>query len=498
MAPRRALVLLLLSVIGLMPMVDNERDEATREPMQQHVELLNSGEMTRQLQERSLEQSDFAWGALLFAPLKQWQFWVVAGGLVLLVGLCLGLRKRIHPPDSSDEQERSSSITEEEDDKEEREEDFRDEERLVRENIRRSAQSVACRRREVETLVGDLLGVFQERLSNSFFPVPQPAIGVGSAFEGWSPCGHDAVYSLLVPLKPSRGHAFRLELGTAGDVPAKHRVRVELECTCAKDTRVKDMLCFVHQPQEALERNQDSSLLSNLCTGRYLDAQKTARWFQDLVSSAWQEMPHWRRYSLRVLPSRRSCKLELTDASGTPLLVEMLFGVQQGDSDVFLSSQAPEAIFTPGTMWAESYGVAEAKFFSHVARQALPDSVHLRCLQLCTSTLAGTVLSSYTFKTVVMHLLNMRAVSAIQLQDVLCYLRSCLEEKRLDHFIFGNECLPEAIVLPRAPDGRCVTREVRSSLSLGHLQGKSKVGIWVKMCKIADSCPVKRLSVSEC
>ncbi|PKU43342.1 inositol -trisphosphate receptor-interacting 1 [Limosa lapponica baueri] len=292
MAPTRVLVLLLLSTMRLLPMVGNELDEATRVRVQQRAALPNM-EMTGLLQdveERNLEEtkaileeSDFSWGALLFAaPLKQWQFWVLAGELVLLFGLCLGLWKRIHAPDSSDEQERSSSITEEED-KEEREEDFHDEERLVRGNIRRSARSLACRRREVEKLVGDLLGVFRERLSKSFFLVPQPAIGVGSAFEGWSPCGHDAVFSLLVPLKPSRGHAFHLELGTAGDVPAKHRVRVELECTCTKDTRVEDMLCFVHQPHEALERNQDSSLLSKLCTGRYLDAQKTARWFQDLV-----------------------------------------------------------------------------------------------------------------------------------------------------------------------------------------------------------------------
>ncbi|NXK23606.1 IPIL1 protein, partial [Arenaria interpres] len=341
--------------------------------------------------------------------------------------------------------------------KEEKEENFRDEERLVRENIQCPAWSLACSRQEVETLVGDLLRVFQEHLSNSFFLVPQPAIGVGSAFEGWSPCGHDTVYSLLVPLKPSRGHAFQPELGTVGDVPAKHRVRVELVCTCMKDSRVEDMLCFIHQPRNVLKRNQDSSLLSKLCTGRYLNAQKTACWFQDLVSSAWEETPHSRHYSLRVLPSRRSCKLELTSASRRSLCVEMLFGVQLGNSDVFLSSQAPEAIFTRGTMWAESSAVAEAKFFSHVARQALPDSVHLKCLQLCTSSLAGTVLSSYIFKTVMMHVLNMypmtswtRAVFAIQLQDVMCYLHSCLEKKCLNHFIFGNKCLPEDIILPQA------------------------------------------------
>uniref|UniRef100_A0A8C3K0L9 Mab-21-like HhH/H2TH-like domain-containing protein n=1 Tax=Calidris pygmaea TaxID=425635 RepID=A0A8C3K0L9_9CHAR len=426
MASPRVLVLLpllTLSTIRLPPMLGNGLDEATRVH-------------------------------LLFAAFK---FGAVAGHLVLLIKLNAWLRKKIHSPARSKEQERSSSNTGEDEEEESTVGDYV--ERLVREKVRRSARSVAYRREAVEKLVGDLLSVLQERLSKSFFPVLQPAIGVGSAFEGWSPRGHDAVYTLLVPLKPPRGHAFQLELGTAGDAPAKHRVRVELECTCTKDTRVGDMLCFVHQPHEALQRSQDSSLLNELCTGRYLDAQKTARWIQGLVSSAWEEVPHSRRYGLRLLPSRRSCKLELTSASGRSLCVEMLVGVQRGHSDLFLSSQAPEAIFTPGTMWAESFAVAEAKFFSHVARQAPPDSVHLQCLQLCASSLTGTVLSSYTLKTAVMDLLTLIPVTSwmgpvfvIRLQDVMAYLRSCLEEKRLDHFIIGNKFLPEDILL--APDTR--------------------------------------------
>ncbi|XP_014792328.1 PREDICTED: inositol 1,4,5-trisphosphate receptor-interacting protein-like 1 [Calidris pugnax] len=471
MAWRRVIGLLLLCTIRLLPMFGNEQGEAIQVDVQQPVELLQM-EMTgvlEEVKERTLEEmdpilketepileeSDFSQGALLFAPLEHWQLWVVAGGLALLVALGLGLWRRTRAPASGDEGDRSISITEEEEDKEEREDDFHEEERLVREKIQRSARRLACRRQEVETVVGDVLSVLQERLSHSFFLVPQAAIGVGSAFEGWSPCGPDAVFRLLVPLKPSRGHAFQLELGPAGDTAAKHRVRVDLACTCSKEARGEEaMLCFVHQPYEALERDQDSGLLCQLCTGRYLDAQKIARWFQELVSSAWEEMGLGRRYRLRVLPSRRSCKLELTGASGRSLLVELLFGVQRGESDLFLSSQAPEAIFTPGIMWTESSAVAEAKFFRHVARQALPDSVHLQCLQLLTGSLGGTVLSSYTFKTAMMHLLNLCPGTSVpftlQLQDVMDYLRSCLEEKCLHHFVFGNECLPEAIVLPPA------------------------------------------------
>ncbi|NXV25099.1 IPIL1 protein, partial [Cepphus grylle] len=351
-------------------------------------------------------------------------------------------------PDSSDEKEQE----------EEESEDSGDEGCLVRmfsKRVQWSVQSMAYRRQVVEELVGGLLAVLQERSSNSFFPLLQPAIGVGSAFEGWSPCGHDAVYRLLVPMKPPHGHAFHLELDTAGQMPAKNCVRVELECTCTRDQHVENMLCFIHHPEEALQRNLDSSLLSNLCTGFYLNVEKIAHWFQNLVISAWGEMPESRRYSMQVLPSSRSCKLQLTNVSGKSLLVEMVFGVQQSNSDIFLSSQTTEAIFTPSTMWAESYAVAELKFFRHVARQAPHDTFYLKCLQLCAGSLVGTGFSSYALKTVMMHLLNTTPLSSWsrreflgRLQDIMRYLRGCLEKKRLDHFFFGNENVPEDIILP--------------------------------------------------
>ncbi|KAL2304067.1 hypothetical protein Nmel_009357 [Mimus melanotis] len=63
--------------------------------------------------------------------------------------------------------------------------------------------------------------------------------------------------------------------------------------------------------------------------------------------------------------------------------IEMLFGVRRGDSDIFVSSQ-PEYAGTSSTLWPETYAVAEMKFFQHIARQAPPDSLHLRCLQLFT------------------------------------------------------------------------------------------------------------------
>uniref|UniRef100_A0A8C0FG40 Inositol 1,4,5-trisphosphate receptor-interacting protein-like 1 n=1 Tax=Bubo bubo TaxID=30461 RepID=A0A8C0FG40_BUBBB len=416
MAVITLLILLLQSIIQHPQLVGDELDEATRECMQQRVAQL-SQEMTRLLQEvqeleqRTQEQSGFAWRALLFAALQQWQFWAAAGLLVLLLGLCWWLRKRR----AAGGARAGGGRSEEEDPAE------RDLARIFAKRIQWTVQNLACRSRLVEELVATLVHVFQEHFSNSFFPVLQAPIGVGSAFEGWSPREDDAVYRLLMPLKPPRGHAFHLELGTPGEMLAKDScVHMELECTCVREQLVENMLCFLHHSKEELRRNQDPSLLQTLCTDSYLDVQKTALWVQDSVSSAWVVVPQSHHYSLKVLPSRCSCKLQLMNASRRSLLIEMIFGVQRGDSDIFLSSRTREATFTPSTTWPERCAVAEAKFFRH---------------------------------TVVMHLLTTIPLSDWCRRDFLPrledmhYLRRCLEEKRLHHFFFGNENVPKEIIL---------------------------------------------------
>ncbi|KAM9014728.1 inositol 1,4,5-trisphosphate receptor-interacting protein-like 1 [Ara ararauna] len=280
-------------------------------------------------------------------------------------------------------------------------------------------------------------------------------MGVGGAFDCWSPQEDEPVYHLLVRLKPPRGHTFCLEPGTVAN---KSRIRVELECTCTAQPRVRPMLCFLHSSKEQLRNKQKPSLLHTLCTGSYLDVQKTARWFQDLVreNKAIVRMLRVRYFLLTVLPSRRSCKVEIEHISGKTMLIEMIFGVQLGDSDIFMSSQGREDIFSPSTMWTLSCARAEGKFLWLMLDQT-PDYSLLSCLQVCTRVLVGTGFSSYTLKTVVMHLLTTTPLSGwcrthflLRLGDIMRYLHRCLEEKRLNHFFFGNEKIPKEIVLPPA------------------------------------------------
>ncbi|XP_053910771.1 LOW QUALITY PROTEIN: inositol 1,4,5-trisphosphate receptor-interacting protein-like 1 [Cuculus canorus] len=471
MAAIALLVRALLSFIPNLPMAGDELDEATREFMQQRALYVNA-EMTRLLQDiedrsveqKTQEQCDFAWGALLSTASEQWHFCVIAGVLVLLFGLCwVRFRNRSREAESSSTEERCCCKTvnvEEEQELEQEEEESEgesaDDERdlgwTFERRFFRRVQNPAYIGLVVEDLVAELLWLFQKRFCNSFFPVLQRAIGVGSTFEAWDPCEDSAVYQLLVPLKAPRGHRFQLEMGTTGQMPVKTpRIYVELECTC---TGQQNMLCFLHHSEEGLTRNQDPSLLHILCTGSYLDVQKTALWFQTIVMSTWMDVSLSRCYNMEMLPSSRSCKLQLTGASRRTLFIELIFGVQQGDSDIFLSSQAAEDTFNASTTWSVTYAVAEVKFFRHMARKASARA-HLKCLQTCACILTGTSFSTYDFKTAVMHLLTTTPLSRwcrknflLRLQDTMRYMRWCLEEKRLNHFFLGNENVPEEISLP--------------------------------------------------
>ncbi|NXO05594.1 IPIL1 protein, partial [Rhinopomastus cyanomelas] len=315
----------------------------------------------------------------------------------------------------------------------------------------------------VKELVDNLLCAFQKHFASASFPVLQPAIAVGSAFEGWSPCGDHAVYRLLVPLKPPHGYRFQMNLCKTEQKLGYKQVRnfhicVEHECTCRKEQLCENELCFLHCTEEELRQNQGPRLLSSLCTGSYLDVHKGAFWLQRLVKACWPTLPQLANWHLEMLPSRHSCRFQVTSDNEEPWNIELLLGVQQGNSDIFLSSMdttSAASASTPSTMWVESCAVAEMKFFMHVARLVPHGSCHLKCLCIASLMFSDTGLSEYTIKTVVMHLLTIMPLSCwcsgdllLRLHDIMRYLHYCMEEKHLNHFFFGNETLPDDIILP--------------------------------------------------
>ena len=335
-----------LSVLGIIQtpaVVADELGAAIHRRMQQRAEQLIQA-IAQLLEETELsprEPSRVARGAQVSAALQQWQFWALAGGLVLLFWLCWRLWKRSCEPGSSSKHGSSRSL--EEEDEEEEEEEGQDPLHMDRFLDECTSWPLPNRQRictVVEELVNDLLCVCRILAGHDFVPRLQPAVGVGGFLEGQSACGEDLVYRLLVPLKPPHGHSFHLELGTEGEMLVRNsRLRVQLECMCTRERRLGDVLCFLHHPEDELMSSQEASLLQTLCTGSYLDVQKTALWLQELMTAACVAVPQAGTCKLTVLPSTRFCKLKLTNAFKRSLSIELILAVQQGNSDSFVSME---------------------------------------------------------------------------------------------------------------------------------------------------------------
>ncbi|XP_065603246.1 inositol 1,4,5-trisphosphate receptor-interacting protein-like 1 [Cyrtonyx montezumae] len=464
-----AWVLLLALLAQQFSSASVDDDAATLERMHQYEVYLR--EQMAQLIDMELGNVGRSWmdiPTLLFPLLHYWKIWFWIGMLFLSLWIMWQLHKRNqcdqHKEEVESEQEEEEWVEQEEEETEEEEEGERDEfckfvdTRRITERALAKVQARDNRCQLVEELISNLLDAFTNLCSDTFFPVLLPAIGVGSAFEGWSLQEEDTVYRLLVPMQAPRGHVFIPEVDIPeGMVLASNScIRVELLCMCKVRLLLGNVLCFLRNLVGKLRRIQQPSLLHTLCTGSYLDVQKTVTWFNVQVPTVWTVTPHAHTYKLQVLPSCRSCKLQLKDtSSGEKLLVELLFGVQQGHSDIFLSSQNSEAGFTPSTVWLQSFAVAEKKFFQYVARKAGPKSCHLSCLRFFAHIQVGTGFSIHTIKTVFFHFLTTYSLKSwhrrdflIRLQNILYHLQSCLKEKRLDHFFLGNRKVPKEIVLP--------------------------------------------------
>ncbi|KAM9190339.1 inositol 1,4,5-trisphosphate receptor-interacting protein-like 1 [Mergus octosetaceus] len=445
--------------------VGNELDADTKERTRQRVEMLQERmtpfllEIEKRDQEHPRHSSI---QAVLLSVLLRWQFWFCIGILVLFFWYLWRVLKSIQEPDSSSDEESSSSDSSSSDDDNQgralpNPNDANDLADYVAQRIYWPLPNPTIIRHQALEVVEGLLNIYGSIFQKTFFPELQSAIGVGSAFEGWSPHEENVVYCLLIPMTAPRGHSFHMELGNEGDLLARNSsVRVELECTCGMKQASEDMLCFFHHSEEELEK-QEPSLLDTLCTSSYLDAEKTAKWFQNFVKSAWVLLPQSQVYNVKVLPSTRSCKFRTTSATKRNITIEIIFGVQQGNSDIFLSSQRTEAILTPSTTWPQSCAVAEMKFIQHITIEAWFHSLHLKCMQIFARMLVGTSISTYFIKTAIMHLLTAiplemwhRDDFLLRLDDIVRYLQCCLEEKRLNHFFFGNEMMPNVIVLPPA------------------------------------------------
>ncbi|XP_010227062.1 PREDICTED: inositol 1,4,5-trisphosphate receptor-interacting protein-like 1 [Tinamus guttatus] len=284
----------------------------------------------------------------LFAAIHSGPLWEPLGALVLLVGHLWLTRKQCRESGKSPSP-KCSWAERQQDREEEKEEDREDEEEwestverqetmcLQQEQIQRPTWIVPDPCKALKELLGELLSTCHMLTLGSFFP----RLGPGIHVEGAS---GDGSYSLLVPLLPPPGHAFQLE--TANDHPCspwQGRVRVQLKCVCARQQLFDDTRCLLHQPAAPSDACHVPCLLCTLCTRSFLDVHKTARWFRHLLQAAWLLLPTSRNCRLVMLSCARTCQLRLHSASGSSLLIHIIFGVRQGNLAVFWT----EHFFSP-------------------------------------------------------------------------------------------------------------------------------------------------------
>nr|XP_041573644.1 inositol 1,4,5-trisphosphate receptor-interacting protein-like 1 [Taeniopygia guttata] len=428
MALLSLLLVLVQSLIQYPQPAGDGLDEATHQRMREHQELLDC-EMARLLQE--LER-DEGWGAVPFGALQQWPVWVLPG-VLLLLDQWLGCRRRSCEARSSSKDQSSCKtlgderITEQEEDTADPEEGGEDGDM---------------------TLETDDSGTENDREGS---PVAADDGDKDDAIEG----NYDVKMN-----EDSDVNSGTYDVKEDSDVYNGYDLKKEGQRS-EREQLGEMLLCLLHHSQEELQRKQQRSLLETLHTGSYLDVEKTSHWFFQMVRCLWLHVPQSYSCHLVFQPCSRSCQFQLSRGKRT-LPVEMLFGVCQGDSDIFVVSQPTEAqkgnsSNLASTAWPETFAVAEAKFFQHIARQISCKRLHLKYLQLFTCMLSGTGFSTSTWKTLVMHVLNIipqvywhRKEFPLRLWDIMVFLKFCLKWKHLGHFVLGNEKLPAEISLPPA------------------------------------------------
>nr|XP_031363251.1 inositol 1,4,5-trisphosphate receptor-interacting protein-like 1 [Lonchura striata domestica] len=181
-------------------------------------------------------------------------------------------------------------------------------------------------------MVDNLLGVCQVLSRRNFMPELHPAAGTDTS-PTCSAQENSSTYRTLVILRPPPGHSFSPE---SRKWPPAERIHVGLECLCSGE-QLLGHTCLLHASGGQLPSDHEWYLVDTLCTGSYLDPEKVTRWVQMLVASAWLLLPHSRRLQLTALPCGKSCRFQLSGASGLHRSIEMVLAVQQGSSCACLS-----------------------------------------------------------------------------------------------------------------------------------------------------------------
>uniref|UniRef100_A0A8D0DPP4 ITPRIP like 1 n=1 Tax=Salvator merianae TaxID=96440 RepID=A0A8D0DPP4_SALMN len=473
--------LIFMAVLALVHhplMVNDHTDVATLKRLQEQEEVLQKemGHLQTELEQKGWNwdpgRSREDWVTPDLAPEDgTWDGWhYVALVILILFGCCRHTVEKEPTYDSSTDSS-STTSTEDYDDTDLESDHYEAQQNPLEvfydKHIQTAAGDLGSMCDFVEAFVNDLLEACRNALPyQNTLPLLENCIGVGSAFEGWHVQKGPQAFSVLVPMVPPKGHSFDIETNDSEGAPSKHgHILVETECLCKRERLLGDVVCFLHHPQRELSEDmQGASLMPVLCTSSHLDVDKTIHWFQNLVDKAWKSIGPKFNLTLTPQASKTTCRLKLAFRSGRCIVIDIILGVQQGDSLVFLATHGTEIDHLTGTFWLKSFAVQELLFFKWVSQRTPEDSCHLKCLQLIvyfrestSSSTHPTVLLNYHYKTCLMHLLLLQPLSdwgpenmAPRLQDILHFMHTALQEKYLEHFLIGNISLPIQIPMPKA------------------------------------------------
>ncbi|XP_004483646.1 inositol 1,4,5-trisphosphate receptor-interacting protein-like 1 [Dasypus novemcinctus] len=337
-------------------------------------------------------------------------------------------------------------------------------EAFYEQHVRDGVRDLPCTCEFVESFVDDLIEACRVLSRREVHPQLEDCLGVGAAFEKWGTLPDTQEFEILVPLAPPQGSVFVLEMRGPERGRRCGSVLLESECACRREKLLGDVLCLVHRDGARAAAACGRPGQAALCTGSRLDVGKTVQWFRDMVGHAWALVAHKYDFRLSFPPSSTCCQLRLDYRSGRFLLVSLVLGVQREDTLVYLVSQAPDQAPLHSVDWPESFAACEHLFLKLVGRFAPENTCHLKCLQILLSLRhlrAGApgprpVLTSYHFKTALLHLLLrlpladwQHGMLAQRLRDVLWFLGRGLQQRSLPHFLIGNSFLPLTIPIPR-------------------------------------------------
>uniref|UniRef100_A0A8D0GHP0 ITPRIP like 2 n=1 Tax=Sphenodon punctatus TaxID=8508 RepID=A0A8D0GHP0_SPHPU len=326
--------------------------------------------------------------------------------------------------------------------------------------LRLSPHVLGHSKAHVSLIVGELVRAARAQPGPLALTLRGDFVQVGSAYEQHKIRSPDC-FDILVPLR----------------LPP--RLELEPRCCLGSGPGPRFLGALKAPPRRSQARAGGEAELAGQS---HLSAALVLRWFQGHLQRCLGAV----RYRLQ-----ERCRISLSACPGLPLTlhilprsdyvcchlsmaVRLIPAIPLGDSLYLLALQPkPKPAASPSKLeaiWGLNVSKHEQRMLGWLKEQTPLNSCHLTCLQIikglrdlssrglqqpfCTHW--RRVLSSYILKTALFSLMLRGPMQAWEeqflverLEDLVMFLRDCLQKRVLMHFFLGNASLPEAVTVPK-------------------------------------------------